>query len=499
VRDEGLRQRPAPEPAPSAAAGSSRTARPKIAVLVVAYNAVTTLAKVLDRIPSELWDSLSEVYVFDDASGDETAMLSRAYKHERGRTNLNIYRNDVNQGYGGNQKLGYRYAIERGFDIVVLLHGDGQYAPEVMPEILRPLVEGRADAVLGTRMTKRFEALKGGMPLYKYVGNRILSTFQNLALETRLSEFHSGYRAYSVAALKSIPFELNSSDFHFDTEILIQLLSRGFRIAEVPIPTYYGDEICRVNGLRYAKDVFRTTIEYRLQRAGVRRVPKYEIEGEEAYPDKLIDPYSSHSKIVRLVPPGSSVLDVGCGTGVLGRMLQRQGCRLTGVDSGDAPDEARYATFSRQDIDFGIELPPGETYDVAIFADVLEHVRAPREILVAAAHRLNRGGRIIASTGNVALWYYRLSLLFGRFNYMPRGILDETHVRLYTLSTFRRLLEESGLRVTRVRVTPIPLPALHPLFARAPWSWIHGAGHVLAKIWKRMFAYQFILEAEPRD
>jgi 2-polyprenyl-3-methyl-5-hydroxy-6-metoxy-1,4-benzoquinol methylase len=469
-----------------------------VAVFIVAYNAVTTLTKVLDRIPAPVWDTLAEVYVFDDASTDDTAMLSRAYKHERGRINLNIYRNDTNRGYGGNQKLGYRYAIERGYDFVVLLHGDGQYAPEALPRILAPLLEGRADAVMGSRMTEWLGALRGGMPLYKYAGNRILTAFQNLVLDTRLSEFHSGYRAYSVAALKRIPFDRNSDDFHFDTEILIQLLSRGFRIVEVPIPTYYGSEISRVNGLRYARNVVRATIDYRLHRAGLKRVEKYDEEGER-YPSKLDDRFSTHARIAARVPRGSEVLEVGCGGGAIGRALRSKGCRVTGVDSVRAADGEAYARFHVQDFDRGLALPPEERYEIVIAADVLEHVRRPEAVLAEARRHLKPGGRLIASTGNVALWYYRLSLLFGRFEYAPRGILDGTHVRLYTLRSFRRLIEGAGWKIARLDVAPIPLPALHPLFGRAPLSGLHVLNHLVARLWKRLFAYQFILEAESAE
>ncbi len=471
---------------------------PRVAIFVVAYNAVTTLTKVLDRIPDEVWQLVEDVYVFDDASKDETALLGRAYKSERGRDKLHIYRHEKNQGYGGNQKLGYQYAIEKGFDFVVLLHGDGQYAPEALPNLLAPLLEGRADAVFGSRMMTRFTALKGGMPLYKYLGNKILSTYQNFMLDSRLSEFHSGYRAYSVAALRRLPLSLNSNDFHFDTEIIIQLMAHGFRIKEVPIPTYYGDEICYVNGVKYARDVFRTTMDYRLHRGGFKSVPKYVVASEERYPGKFSDQLSSHAKIVDRVQPGAVALDVGAGSGVLGKALRTRGLRVVGIDLARPPDTAAaaYDRFIEQDIDQGMILPADVRFDVAIFGDVLEHVRRPDALLASARDHLKPGGRIIASVGNVALWYCRLSLLFGRFDYRPRGILDETHVKLYTLDTFRALLERAGLRVTGLDVTPIPLPALHPAFGRAPLSWLHRAGHVAARVWKRMFAYQFILEAE---
>src|SRR5262249_34687529 len=159
--------------------------------------------------------------------------------------------------------------IHNGFDFVALIHGHGQYAPECLTDLLLPLVRGEADAVLGSRMMERGAALKGGMPLYKYVGNKILTCIQNRVLRSSLTEFHSGYRLYSVAALASLPFDRNTNDFHFDTEILIQYLRAGLRIRELPIPTYYGDEISQVNGLKYAFNVVKSSVVSRAQDYGI--------------------------------------------------------------------------------------------------------------------------------------------------------------------------------------------------------------------------------------
>ena len=144
-----------------------------------------------------------------------------------------------------------------------------RYAPEELPNLVAPLRDGRADAVFGSRMTTTFGAIRGGMPLYKFTGNRILTFAQNRLLGTTFSEFHSGYRVYSTAALRSIAFQLNSNVFHFDTEIVIQLLNARQRILELPIPTYYGGEICRVNGLAYAKDVMIVTLQNVAHRSGL--------------------------------------------------------------------------------------------------------------------------------------------------------------------------------------------------------------------------------------
>jgi glycosyltransferase involved in cell wall biosynthesis len=238
----------------------------KIGILVVAYNAESTLHSVLHRIPRPIWDKIEEVFVFDDSSQDRTTEVAKALEaHESFAGKLKVFKNPVNLMYGGNQRKGYQYAMERGLDIVVLLHGDGQYAPEVMQDLLTPLETGEADMVMGSRMMVKGAARRGNMPLYKYVGNKVLTFMENRLIGTRLSEFHSGYRAYSVHALRNIPLDEMTHNWHFDTQIILQFLKHGYKIREVPIPTYYGDEICRVNGIPYAINCVRETAKYALK------------------------------------------------------------------------------------------------------------------------------------------------------------------------------------------------------------------------------------------
>ncbi len=479
--------------------------KPRIMVHVVAYNAEATLAQTLERIPRQVRAQLAEVCVFDDASQDNTFLVGEGYKATHGAqwpVPLSIVRNATNRGYGGNQKLGYRYAIDHGYDVVVLLHADGQYAPEEMSRLIQPILDGEADAVFGSRMMNKRDALKGGMPLYKWVGNQILTRFENAALGMSLTEFHSGYRAYAVKTLAELPFEANSDDFHFDTQIIIQLKAGGFRIKEVPIPTYYGDEISYVNGFKYAKDVVKSVIEFRRHEAGLEYRPEYAHSPVTRYVEKQ-SPFSSHHRVVEAVKAGSRVLDVGCAGGYLARRLVERGCFVVGVDARD--DEAARSACDRfhvAELDGGSWTPPRDElaggFDYVLFGDVLEPRRDP-SFLDRSKAWLARDGRIIASTGNVALWFMRLSLLAGRFRYAPRGILDETHVRLYTRATFRRLLQDAGLRIVGEDATVIPL---EQLFARAEQAGIGGvveqAEYALARAWPSLFAYQIILQAEPR-
>ncbi|MDT7579925.1 MAG: hypothetical protein QOK35_1189, partial [Pseudonocardiales bacterium] len=284
--------------------------RPRVLVFIVAYNAESTMTSVLERIPAQVFDDYDcEVLVVDDASADHTFERAQEFGHAHPEVRTTVLRNGRNQGYGGNQKVGYTYAIERGFDVVVLVHGDGQYAPEELPRLLAPLRDGQADAVFGSRMMTAFGALRGGMPPYKYVGNRLLTALQNALLRTHLSEFHSGYRAYSVPALRRIRFPLNSNDFHFDTEIIIQLLSAGQRIVELPIPTHYGDEICYVDGVRYAKDVTLTTFQMVAHGVGVFNQRRFEPLDDDGHANSHYDVKlgypSSHQFALDAVPEGS--------------------------------------------------------------------------------------------------------------------------------------------------------------------------------------------------
>ena len=209
----------------------------KIGILIVAYNAQNTLAKVLDRIPSDFITQIDSILVCDDASTDDTHNVGLRYQ-SNSKLPLTIVRHQINLGYGGNQKTGYQWALEKNLDLVVLLHGDGQYAPEYLPQMVEPIVSGRADVVFGSRMITQGGARKGGMPLYKFVGNKILTTLQNRLAKVSLTEWHSGYRAYSVAALRKVNFLKNSDYFDFDSQIILQMIGARQRIVEIEIPTF---------------------------------------------------------------------------------------------------------------------------------------------------------------------------------------------------------------------------------------------------------------------
>ena len=363
----------------------------RIGIVVVAYNAATTLAAVLDRIPEGFRRRVTAVLVSDDASHDDTYEIGLDYKASSALP-LTVIRHEQNLGYGGNQKACYRWAIEHDLDVVVLLHGDGQYAPECLPDIVAPLLAGDAEAVFGSRIMVKGAARAGGMPLYKWVGNRILSTVQNALGGTSLSEWHSGYRAYSVSALRAVPFEANVDGFNFDTQIICQFLEAGHRIVEVPIPTYYGDEICYVDGIPYGLSVLRDVARYRMHKLGFGSGDT--AFASEAYEAKL-DQASSHDLVVALLDDGDPgrVLDLGCGDGTVGAALRERGHEVVGVDLEEQPGVCdRLDGFVKADLDQGLPSTVGSGYQAVLAADVIEHLRDPDQLLVRLLEVVAPGG-----------------------------------------------------------------------------------------------------------
>ena len=466
----------------------------KVGVLVVAYNAGTTLVDVLDRIPPAMREQLAEVLVQDDHSTDDTFQVATDYLRQGTDLPLTVLRHEQNLGYGGNQKAGYTYAINHGWDVVVMLHGDGQYAPEVMGDLVGPILTGDADAVFGSRMMAAGAAREGGMPLYKYVGNRILTTFQNGITGARLSEWHSGYRAYRVGALAQLPFLGNSDGFDFDTEIILQLLAGEHRIVEVPIPTYYGDEICHVNGISYARDVVLDTLRYRFGRTGFGRGRLGRVDQPYAYKPSA---HSSHGRVLQMMQhrPPMRVLDVGCGPGWLAQALTGQGHHVVGVDVEEAAGAAeRMAAFVRADLEHGLPDAVGDGFDVVVAADVIEHVRRPERLLADMAQRLRPGGTVIASVPNISHWYPRGRTALGLFDYDQRGILDSTHLRFFTRRSFERTARQSALVPIARRHTGLPFDALGVSTDRSVGRVAALVDRALVRAWPTMFAYQFVYE-----
>ena len=473
----------------------------KVLIFVVCYHAEKSIESVLDRIPKEIWESQSfdtEILVIDDQSRDRTFGLAQDYAKRHPQWNLTVLYNPKNQGYGGNQKIGYHYAVKKGFDAVVLLHGDGQYAPEYLPQMIAPLLDGEAEVVFGSRMMHRLDALKGHMPLYKWVGNQILTFMENRILRSNLAEFHTGYRAYSVAALASVPFEHNSNYFDFDTDIIIQMLDTGKHIKEIPIPTFYGDEISRVNGTKYAVKIIWACLLSRAIRLGIYYHPKfdYDTAPEVRYQPKF-GYASSHQFAFDEVAPDTTVLDIGCGPGFMAERLKQKNVKTISIDRHLTPAaqqnswKAIEADVDRYD--FNEDLG---NVDTILILDMIEHLKSPEKLLDCLRQRFSHSTPpIIITTANVSFFPIRLGLLFGGFHYGKRGILDMDHKRLFTFSSLRRTLEINGFEILKIKGVPAPFPLAlgNTRMAR----FLLGLNKVLLHLSKGMFAYQIFVIAKP--
>ncbi|MBI3544527.1 MAG: glycosyltransferase family 2 protein [Deltaproteobacteria bacterium] len=455
----------------------------RILIFIVAYNATSHIRSVLDRLPREVFNDPRRfhVLIIDDCSKDETARTASAHASDFKFENVTVLRNTINQGYGGNQKIGYRYAVQRGFDLVILLHGDGQYAPELVLEFVNKWKSdggARADVVLGSRMINKDKAREGGMPFYKWVGNQVLTAFQNVVVGSGLSEFHTGYRAYDTRLLAKIPFELCTNEFHFDTEILLQAFALEAKVVEFQIPTHYGDEICHVDGLKYAKDVARECLIYRFQKIGFfvsmkyRGLLKRDDEGRRG---------STQNLVVERIRPSTKVLNLGAESKFLETRLRERGC-----DYRSRPLPAE-----------GVPAEDVSGYDYVLVLDVLEGLSDSERFLVDLRYgmRDQKAPKLVFSTGNVAFVGLRVLLGLGLFNYGERGILRVNHKRLFTLASFRRLLRETGYVQGSVRGIGVPF---HLLFPGRSGRWLSALSDRAARAWPSLFAYQFLIEATPR-
>ena len=235
----------------------------KVIIVMPAYNAEKTLEKTFLDIPQDCYD---KIILVDDCSKDKTVEVAN-------RLDIKVVRHEKNKGYGGNQKTCYNEALKDGADIVVMLHPDYQYDSRLIPHLVGFIKDGICDVMLGNRIRTRREALGGGMPLYKYISNRILTILENIILGQNLSEYHTGFRAYSRKVLETIPYELNSDNFVFDSEFLIQAVNFNFRIGEAPVPVRYFGEASSIDFLNsavYGLKTLTTLVKYIFHNLGIK-------------------------------------------------------------------------------------------------------------------------------------------------------------------------------------------------------------------------------------
>jgi 2-polyprenyl-3-methyl-5-hydroxy-6-metoxy-1,4-benzoquinol methylase len=336
------------------------------------------------------------------------------------------------------------------------------------------------------------------MPLYKFIGNQVLTTFENIILGTKLTEFHSGYRMYSTKILKRMPIQMNTDDFHFDTEIIIQCRHLGAPIKEVPIQTFYGDEECNVDGFQYAFDVCKAVITYRLHQLHLIRKGSYIVNREFLYQRKF-SPFSSHEIIINSIQEGTgSILLVGDSDGLLYESVKKRCKRVCVVDQKPASSTLIPAEDYREHGFSSLkDLPFEREFDYVILCDLLPRVSEPSEVLKSLKRFLKADGDLIVSVPNIAIWVYRLSLAIGRFNYASRGPMDSSHLRFFTKFSIGHTLTNSGFEVQSLKPTGLPFEIVFSSSGRSRLlKVIDRLYFMLAYSWHKLFSYQFVISSK---
>jgi SAM-dependent methyltransferase len=338
-------------------------------------------------------------------------------------------------------------------------------------------------------------ALSGGMPMYKYLGNKVLTGVQNALTGQRLSEWHSGYRAYRVDAINDLDLPSYSDGFDFDTEIILGLIDAGKRIVEVPIPTYYGDEICYVNGVRYARDVTADVVRHWAANHGFGGG----VISTESDEYALKEDYGSHAILLEWLAARRPcrVLDAGCYDARFAERARQLGHHVTGVDRVKHDGVAeRLDTFIEADLNLPLPTNLDCQFDVVVAGDILEHVVEPHLLLRDLARKVAPGGELLISVPNFGHWYPRGRIAAGKFDYDQRGPLDRGHIRFFTRDMLERLIDSCDLRVVEARTVGTPFNTFTDSGpSRARGRLIRGAERAdrrLVRIWPRMFAYQFL-------
>ena len=469
---------------------------PRFALFLFDCAEPEALRSALASIPPELDDCLVEAVVMQGRAGvgglPPTEELVGSRKLE-----LRFHRPPRDAGYGGARKAAFEYALLRGFDQAVRASGDGSHPLERLPELLLAVLDAPDRLWIARRNTGLGTAVRAGAPVAGALVQALSTLFQNRVLGLRLGDYSSNLRVYPGRALARLPFQLDSDDSLFEAEIAIQFRALGVSIEELPLLPGGAGDGRGCDGWRHAIAACWTAIGYRLHQFHATRDGRYLVDHDVHYTLKLSET-GSHMQIVSGIEPGCRVLDLGCSQGLLARPLRAKQVLVSGVDVDPGRQLAdELADYYQRDLEEPLELPTGRVFDYVVCADVIEHLRNRQQLLRSARRYLKEEGRLVISTPNIALWFYRLSLLAGRFEYGPRGVLDETHVHLFTGATFRREVEKAGFRVVGQRVTALPFEVVFESTGRSRLvRFLASSYHALARWWPSMFAYQYVLEAE---
>ena len=469
-----------------------------ICLYTVNINEKLVLA-ILNKIQKPISDWDHEILILINSSGVSIAKAVDDTIKNLKSFNVRILFNLQNLGYGGNQKLAFYYAIKHKFDVVLLLAGSGQYAPEQIEEMVSILEDEKTQAVVGSRFLSKSSAVKNQMPFYKYLGIKAITFFQNLILGMKFSEFHSGFRAYRVKALAEIPYAFNSNGRQFDTEILVQLKLRGFNLQEIPVSSLKGEAHPILDYIQYGWEGMSTAIKTRLHQMSISYERKFDIGNisSDCYKAELKTDYpSSHQFAINEVSEKLKVLDIGCGNALVGNELKKNGCYVEGIDFEPPIETSNIDKFTQLNLNnSNLEIPVCD-FDYVLLMDVLEHLDEPeRFVYNLRVKAKGKSPKIIVSVPNIGFINNRVQLLFGRFDYGIRGIMYLGHKRMFTFNAISKIFEQAGFKIVKCDGVPAPFPAAigDNLISRLFLAINQG----LIKFLPRLFSYQIFLVAVP--
>ena len=442
----------------------------------------------LTTIPAEVREALVGVCALVDARALHTI--------DADHPNLDVLALAGNPGYGALQKAAFEHALRIGLDLVIVVPAGAPLATGVLQTMLAPFADVGVAAVFGSRLLPG-GGVSGRMPLLRGLANRVVSGIQRRQLRSAITDYHSGFRAYRTAALARLPFRHNGDSLQFDTELAIQLQWKGDRVVEVAVPRHSGGRVRGFAALRYAWQSIATVLRARANRVYLVYHPKFDVDDGTDYSFKEAATSVHQAVLRRDWPKGSSVLELGAGHGGVARALHARGTPMVAVDFA-RPDEEFPFPYLQHDLDQPFaervcaEL--GRQVDCVVALDVIEHLTRPELGLREIRKVLVPGGRLVASTGNIAFWAIRLMLVFGQFNYGKKGILDRTHTRLFSVRSFRRTIEGEGFRVRSIKGFG---PPIEDMIGKSwPLRALDRVAAWLARVWPSMFAYQFLVEAD---
>jgi 2-polyprenyl-3-methyl-5-hydroxy-6-metoxy-1,4-benzoquinol methylase len=464
------------------------SAPPRIVVAIFDCTREAQLRELVARLPDSLRDPHAAICVVASERFGEGVLAREGFAVSQLQVRAGA-------GAGEARKHAFDRAREIGASALVCIRGDGSHPLDGIGELIAAHREG--ELLIAARVHDWLKR-PAGLPRLRLLAHRTATAFQNRILRLGLGDYHSGLRVVPVAALRRLPYQLADSDRGFEMDFVIQCRALGVPIREHPVPPSWSEYASDLRGLIGVLRACARALDYRLHQLHIVRRDRWFVDRGEPYTLKR-SPSSSHMQIVDAIRPGSRVLDLGCSQGLLAGRLRERGVRVVGVDRRDPVEiDAAFDAYYQRDLDAEFELPLGRDFDYVILSDVLEHLRNRRALLEATRRFLVPSGRLIVSTPNIALFTQRLGLLFGRFDYAPRGILDETHLHLYTRAAIRRELARAGFRILRERATAIPFELIFESTGRSQLlRALDRSYFALARGWPALFAYQNLFEAIP--